>query len=47
VKQEDDDSKPFGIDLKDSSEVESSANKLNDMEEEDDREGKDELPGMP
>jgi len=47
VKQEDEDSETSVVDLLDSSEDETSGDELDDMEEEGEREGKQELPGMP
>jgi len=47
VKQEDKDSEPLVIDLLDSSEDEISCNELDDMEEEEEGEGMEELLGMP
>jgi hypothetical protein len=47
VKQEDEDSETSVIDLLDSSEDETIGDELADMEEEEEGEGKEELPGMP
>jgi hypothetical protein len=47
VKQEDEDSETSVIDLLDSSEDETGGDELDDMEVEEEGEGKEELPGMP
>jgi hypothetical protein len=47
VKQEDKDSETSVIDLLDSSENETSGDKLDDLEEEEEGKGKEELPGVP
>jgi hypothetical protein len=47
VKQDDQDHQPLLIDLLDSSKDKISGNELDDMEGEEEGEGKEELPGMP